>query len=95
MRGEVTSTVDLLKIKGDRPAARIQVAFERAAQKRPRDFDDEVAVVWCTTNKERARIGKGQVSLQAVQDVERMALGHIDYNRKLGFYCEKLVQQKD
>lgn len=82
---------DIFKIRGDRPAARIQEIFEKEATKRPRDFDEEVLAVWRATNEERLRIGKGPLPLSEVEIVQRMAQGHIDYSSKLGLYCEDLV----
>lgn len=84
---------DIFKIRGDRPAARIQEVFETEAANKPRDFEKEVLAVWRATNEERLRIGKGPLPLAEVQIVERMAQGHIDYSAKLGFYCEDLVRR--
>lgn len=82
---------DIFKIKGDRPAVRIQEAFENEAAKRPRNFDEEELAVWRATNEERARLGKGPVKLESVKLESRLAQGHIDYSMKFALGCERLV----
>ena len=86
---------DPFKVRGDRPAARIQEVFEREAAKRPRDFEEELLAVWRATNEERARFGKGPVPLDDVRAMDQMASGHIDYSPKLAYYCEELVWKDD
>jgi len=85
--------MDIFKVRGDRPAARIQRAFDDEAQNKPRNFDEELLAVWRATNEERARLGKGPIPLQRVKVAERMARGHIDYSLKLALYCEDLVRK--
>lgn len=88
--------MDIFKIKGDRPAARIQEAFELEAKLRdgrtPAEWQNaELMVVWRATNEERTRLCKGPVSLVDVEKAERQACGHIDYSLKWALECEKLV----
>lgn len=88
----------VFRIRTERPAARIQEVFEREAALRgnrafPQWIDLELLAVWTATNEERARLGKGPVSLEAVRRVDRGACGHIDYSIKLALGCEELVYE--
>jgi len=83
------------RCRGDRPATRIQEAFEKEAANNPRDFEKEVLAVWRATNEERARLGKGPISLDEVRLVDRCSQGHVDYSMKLAFGCEWLVLKEE
>lgn len=41
--------------------------------------------------RRRVLLGRPPVLLQAVQDADRMASGHIDYAEKFSLYCAELV----
>lgn len=42
-------------------------------------------------NAERSNFGLSPLSVVAVEDVERMAAGHIDYTDKFALYCSELA----
>ena len=81
----------IFTIRGDRPAKRIQDAFENEAKNRPRDFIREDYIIWRTVNDERAKLGKGPVSVDAVCLCIHSAMGRIDFSSKMALYCEELV----
>lgn len=64
------------------------------------DFGDghETLFAWCErhrmyveVNRARAEQGHQPVPLGAVQRVEQLACGHVDYFRKFTFYCAELA----
>ena len=86
-------------ITENRPAARIQEAFLKEAEKRNlKDYEDwvrdELEVLWKVTCQERAKLGKGPVSLKDVERAESAASGHIDYCKKVALNCEDLVYDR-
>lgn len=83
--------MDIFAIKQDRPAKRIQEAFENEANNKPRDFERENYAIWRATCEERAKLGKGPVSVDEVDRCIKSATGHIDFSMKMAYYCEELV----
>ena len=43
-------------------------------------------------NSHRAVLGFGSITMPALLDTERMAVGHIDYTHKLALYAAELAQ---
>lgn len=83
-------------VKSDRPAARIQAAFDIESAKRnvtgyPLWIKKELEALLDATNKELANIGKEPVTIEDIHRVERMARGRRDYRLKVALYCEELV----
>lgn len=58
----------------------------------------ETRWVWCErqamhteVNRARAELGLAPVPITAVERVERLACGHVDYFRKFTWYCAELA----
>ncbi len=51
----------------------------------------EQEAMWRGTNEERAKLGKGPVTLARIVRVDGWASGHSDYGRKMALYCAELV----
>src|SRR5262245_20798974 len=56
------------------------------------DGEREQAAMLAAVNEERSRLGKAPVSLQDVQEAERLALGHVDYPYQFAKRGAELIQ---
>lgn len=54
----------------------------------------ERAVLLAEVNRIRAEIGGDPVDADAIEDVERGALGHVDYVTKFALYCAELALER-
>lgn len=52
----------------------------------------EREAMWTEVNKHRNEMGKEALSLEDVERVEQMAVGHFDYTQKFSLYCTELVE---
>jgi hypothetical protein len=53
--------------------------------------DVESLAMLAAVNEERSRLGKAPISLEDVQEAERLALGHVDYPYQFAKSCGQLV----
>lgn len=51
----------------------------------------EREAMWRATNEERCKLGKQPVPIKALETVEMMAVGHVDYALKYALYCTEMV----
>jgi hypothetical protein len=56
------------------------------------DGEREQAAMLAAINDERSRLGKAPVSLEDVQEAERLALGHVDYPYQFAKRGAELIQ---
>jgi hypothetical protein len=56
------------------------------------DGEREQAAMLAAVNDERSRLGKAPVSLEDVQEAERLALGHVDYPYQFAKRGAELIQ---
>ena len=94
--------VDVFKIRGDRPARRIQDALFKAMDRRKKigeksyDWDGqqyyEFMAVFDAVSREMIKLGKGGVDPGQVRRARKMAEGHVDYVAKWPLYCEEIVR---
>jgi hypothetical protein len=54
----------------------------------------EQEAMWRGINEERAKLGKGPVSLARVIRADGWASGHFDYAEKMALYCAEIVFDK-
>lgn len=55
----------------------------------------ERRMMWQAVNRMRRGRGKSPLSMDEVERVERLAVGHTDYTPKFARYCAELVTDKD
>ena len=56
--------------------------------------EQERGVMCDAVNRHRARLGKKPVTMDDVEAVEQLAVGHVDYGTKFALYCTELVQER-
>jgi hypothetical protein len=77
-------------------ATRIYDAIGKVQDNRKSDpnwIENEIISMWEITNRERAILGKGPVSLEKVKLAESICRGHIDYTMKCAFAFQDLVKK--
>lgn len=88
---------DVFKIKGDRPAARIQEAIEAVDRtgKAPEVWRRETLIAaWVQTCIEAAYVEKDSpITMGAIVRCDNMATGHVDWRSKFPLYCEDLIER--
>ena len=52
----------------------------------------ERTAMWEAVNRHRTQVGKEPVTVEEVERVEQLAVGHTDYGTKYALYCTELVE---
>jgi len=88
---------DIFKIRGDRPAVRIQEAILSVDRKgkAPEVWRRETLLAaWVQTSIEGAYVEKeSPITMGAIVRCDNMASGHVDWVSKFPLYCEDLISK--